>query len=89
MKQLIPKENHSKLNTNSIESLSPKELKCSDQKSFLKRSKSSDKKNFHDAYLASNLVIIPSEVSLKIINQEGRKRKFRVNVRQKMEKSVC
>ena len=32
--------------------------------------------------------IEPSEVSLKIINQEGRKRKFRVNRRQKMEKLV-
>ena len=31
----------------------------------------------------------PSEVSLKIINQEGKKRKFRVNVRQKLEKLVC
>ena len=88
MKQLIAKENHSELKSNSIESLSLKDLKCSDQKNLLQRSKSSDKENFHDAYLASNLVIIPSEVTLKIINQEGRKRKFRVNVRQKMEKSV-
>ena len=31
----------------------------------------------------------PSEISLKIINQEGKKRKFRVNVRQKLEKLVC
>ena len=30
----------------------------------------------------------PSEISLKIINQEGKKRKFRVNVRQKLE-LVC
>ena len=89
MKQLTAKENHSMSNSNSIDSLSPKGLKCSDQKSLLKRPKSSDKENCHDAYWASNPVVIPSEVSLKIINQEGIKRKFRVNVRQKMEKSVC
>ena len=74
-----------KSNINSVESLSPKGVKCSDKKSLLEHLKSSDKENFHDAYP----VIKPSEVSLKIINQEGRKRKFRVNVRQKMEKSVC
>ena len=31
----------------------------------------------------------PSEISLKIINPKGKKRKFRVNVRQKLEKLVC
>ena len=31
---------------------------------------------------------VPSDVSLKIINQEGKKRKFIVNVRQKMKKLV-
>ena len=85
MKLLIAKKHHSK---SKINSLSPKGSKCSDQKSLLKSSKSSDKGNCHDAHWASNPVIIPSEVSLKIINQEGIKRKFRVNVRQKMEKSV-
>ena len=30
-----------------------------------------------------------SAISLKIINQKGKKRKYRVNVRQKLEKLVC
>ena len=32
--------------------------------------------------------IVPSDVSLKIINQKGKKRKFIVNMRQKMKKLV-
>ena len=31
----------------------------------------------------------PSGISLKIINQKGKKSKFRVNVRQKLEILVC
>ena len=29
---------------------------------------------------------VPSEISLKIINQKGKERKYRLNIRQKMKK---